>query len=126
MRYVYEQRTGRLWLRFGPGPREFRLVGIGFAGREAGRNSPAHQHVRGVGPLPQGEYLMRVVEHKRFAPPAIRLTQEKGQTYGRSGFLIHGGTKSEGCIILDRYARQAIAATLGLRGGTATLAVIAG
>ena len=80
----------------------------------------------GVGPLPQGEYLMRVVEHKRFAPPAIRLTQEKGQTYGRSGFLIHGGTKSEGCIILDRYARQAIAATLGLRGGTATLAVIAG
>ena len=110
MRWVYEQSTGLLTRNGAP-------YGRGFAGREAGRNSPAHQHVRNVGPLPCVVYRMWVVDHPRFAPPAIKLEQVEGETFGRSGFYIHGGLKSEGCIILDRPTRKGIAAFIAVRGG---------
>ena len=55
---------------------------------------------------------MALVVHPRFAPPAIRLTQETGDTFGRFGFWIHAdnrhlnGTASTGCIVLNLLARR--------------------
>lgn len=52
---------------------------------------------------------MGIVPHPRFKAPAIRLDPLEVQTYGRSGFWVHGGTRSEGCILLDRPERVALA-----------------
>ena len=72
---------------------------------------------------------MRIVDHPRFAFPAIRLDPEgmpEGATLphmcGRSGFYIHGGTVSEGCILLQWTEREAIAALV--RAGFDTLRVL--
>lgn len=88
------------------------------AGRADGLNNPEMQHVRNVGPLPRGRYHMRVVEHPRFASPAIRLDwssfQKEGmENFGRSGFFIHGGSKSEGCILVNGCIRALVATAIG-------------
>jgi hypothetical protein len=55
----------------------------------------------------------------------MRLTPQGHNAHGRTGFLIHGdsrrnpGNASEGCIILNRSAREAIA-----NSGDATLEVV--
>ena len=85
-------------------------IGTGGAGSQAHWNDPDATEKRGVGPLPVGVYRMGVVPHPRFKAPAIRLTQIAGESYGRSGFFIHGGTKSEGCILLQYRARRKLAA----------------
>lgn len=105
--FFYDQRTGDIWLVNGG----YELpLGTGFAGLEDGRNNPAMEQVKSYGPLPRGEYEMRIVEHKRFRAPAIALTPEKEtETFGRSGFYIHGGTKSHGCIVINGALRRAIA-----------------
>ena len=118
--FSYSQRDGTIAVINGDW---FAPLFVGSAGREAGRNSPAHQCVKNVGPLPVGDYRMRIVDHPRFAFPAIRLDPEKGtQTCGRSGFWIHGGTVSEGCILIQRQERLAIAALVG--AGFDTLRVL--
>ena len=58
---------------------------------------------------------MRVMDHPRFAAPAIRLwAAPETDLCGRSGFYIHGGTHSEGCILLGRDARRVLAALIDL------------
>lgn len=109
--FCYEQRSGDLWVING----DFQLpLGSGFAGYEAGRNNPAMEQVRNVGPLPKGEYAMRLVDHPRFKSPAIQLEQKYGETFGRSAFYIHGGTTSHGCIVIQRTLRVAIASLLAV------------
>ena len=82
---------------------------FGSAGALSGRNNPSLSHVRNVGPLPQGLYWVRLQSHPRFRAPAFRLLAYGGnEMHGRSGFWIHGGTKSEGCILLPPDAREAI------------------
>ena len=99
-----------------------RPVGIGSAGRAPHINDPHATAKRGVGPLPVGEYRMGVVSHPRFKAPAIRLTQIAGETYGRSGFFVHGGTKSEGCILLQYAERRKLADFI--EGGGVLLRVV--
>lgn len=84
-------------------------ISTGSAGSSAYRNNPDADTIRNHGPLPKGNYRMGVMVHPRFAAPAIRLSQETGKTHGRSGFFIHGGTKSEGCILLQRADREFLA-----------------
>ena len=124
--FSYSQRDGTIAVVNGDW---FAPLFVGSAGREAGRNSPAHQCEKNVGPLPVGDYRMRIVDHPRFASPAIRLDPEgtpEGATLphmcGRSGFYIHGGTVSQGCILLQRTEREAIAALV--RAGFDTLRVL--
>lgn len=81
---------------------------VGHAGRAEGRNNPRMQSVRNTGPLPVGRYRMAVKPHPRFHPPAIHLEQIEGESFGRTGFWIHGGQNSEGCIILQRDVREFI------------------
>ena len=124
--FSYSQRDGTFAVVNGDW---FAPLFVGSAGREAGRNSPAHQCEKNVGPLPVGDYRMRIGDHPRFARPAIRLDPigtPEGATLphmcGRSGFYIHGGTVSQGCILLQRTEREAIAALV--RAGFDTLRVL--
>ena len=124
--FSYSQRDGTIAVVNGDW---FAPLFVGSAGREAGRNSPAHQCEKNVGPLPVGDYRMRIVDHPRFESPAIKLDAigtPEGATLphmcGRSGFYIHGGTVSQGCILLQRTEREAIAALV--RAGFDTLRVL--
>ena len=124
--FTYSQRDGTLAVVNGDW---FAPLFTGSAGRKAGRNSPAHQCAKNVGPLPVGDYRMRIADHPRFVSPAIRLdpkgTPEGGtlpHMCGRSGFWIHGGSDSQGCILLQRRERLAIAALVG--AGFDTLRVL--
>lgn len=103
--FRYDRRTGLFVVEVDGNSH---VIGTGFAGAEGYRNDPTTSHLRGKGPLPKGVYRLRVVPHQRFAAPAIKADQIEGETFGRSGFYIHGGTKSEGCIILQRQARGLI------------------
>lgn len=104
--FTYSQRDGTIAVVNGDW---FAPLFVGSAGRESGRNNPEAQCQKNVGPLPVGDYRMRIVDHPRFAKPAIRLDPlPETEMCGRSGFYIHGGTYSEGCILLGPRERSAI------------------
>lgn len=93
-------------------------LGPGYSGAGAGINNPALEHVHDVGPLPAGDYIIELppedtVEH---GPFVLVLTPKAGtNTYGRSGFLIHGDSKthpgqaSKGCLVASLPIREKIA-----------------
>lgn len=111
MTWQYSQRTGRLqW--------NGRDISIGYSGKGAGRNNPLMENARSIGPIPRGRYRIGPrYTHPAKGPVTLALTPVGHTAYGRTHFLIHGdsirhpGDASEGCIILDRAARQAIAAS---------------
>lgn len=109
--FYYEQSTGAFGVQNG----DFVFpLGDGYAGKAASRNVPNDDHLRSLGPLPRGKYVLKVVAHPRFAEPAIRLEQVEGKTYDRCGFWIHGDNKtstaSTGCIVLGKPVRLMIKA----------------
>ena len=116
---TFDQRTGAftVWAPIDDGGQERAIYEVtGYAGRGAGYNNPALEHVTDTGPLPRGEYAIRgPLLHARLGPLAFRLEQVSGRNFGRSGFYIHGpsaaapSSSSRGCIILGRAARSAIA-----------------
>lgn len=94
-----------------------------------GKNDPTKQQERSTGPIPcglwsifppyfsetKGPYVMRLMAHRDTV------------TFGRSGFLIHGDSKSNpgsaslGCIVLPPRIRQRI-----WESGDHTLLVLSG
>jgi hypothetical protein len=113
--FTYRQRTGELL-------RDGELVGVGYSGLDdgdgvaepgEGRNDPAAQGVRNVGPIPAGRYVIGpAFTHPTKGGLVMGLAPLPGtDTLGRSGFLIHGdsrrapGTASQGCIVLERDLR---------------------
>lgn len=114
MALEYNVRTGKLVVR--RSLETIAVVGLGYAGATAGLNNPEMEHVRNVGPIPEGAYFLRETRHPRFRAPAFECvptfpTSEKLKRYGRGGFWIHGDnaslnfSASSGCIILSRDAR---------------------
>ena len=106
MKYAtYSQRDGN-----------FRIMGskqdlFGFSGRGVGRNQTAFEDQKGVGPIPRGIYRIEERPHARFKAPAFFLhPHDQNEMFGRSGFWIHGGTESHGCIILQHAERLTIRA----------------
>lgn len=92
------------------------FVARGYAGRGAGRNNPALDGVKGVGPIPAGRYRIgRARTSARTGPVVMDLTPIGHDAEGRSAFQIHGdnasGDASSGCIILPRPVRERIAAS---------------
>lgn len=110
MTWKYSQKTGNLSYND-------KVVGLGYAGFGEGVNNPAAQAIPDVGPIPRGFYNIGVAfTHPKAGPITMRLTPKEGtDTFGRSGFLIHGDsasmdhTASHGCIIQNRSVRAAIA-----------------
>ena len=108
---IYVQSTGDLLSDTGA------LWGRGYSGRGEGLNNPAAQHIRAVGPIPIGLYVMSpAFDHAMLGPVAIPLAPDpKNNMLGRSAFYIHGdnskrdNTASHGCIIMGPVVRRRIA-----------------
>lgn len=112
--WVWKQDEGELW-------RDSAMVSKGYSGKGRGVNNPALQNVRGVGPIPKGDWrIMNVYNSARVGPFVLTLWRKDSklddydETTGRSAFRIHGdsirapGTASKGCIILPRLVRERI------------------
>lgn len=95
-------------------------IAIGWAGHGEAKNNPAMQGEQNLGPLPRGVYKVLPWEerHPGLGPMVARILQVSGETYGRSGFFIHGpsldkakyGQESKGCIVVPRSDREKIKA----------------
>jgi hypothetical protein len=102
----YEQSTGKLW----------KLVAVGYSGRDEAKNQPDLDSIKNRGPIPSGQWkITEKFDSDRRGPYCLRLEPLPGtDAHGRSAFLIHGdsisapGTASEGCVILDRKSRETI------------------
>lgn len=114
MTWLYEQATGRLFDPAG------KVAAIGYAGGNCGKNpegknNPAMQDCKAIGPLPMGSYTFCTpLLQSHLGPYAIPLIPAPGnEMFGRSGFYMHGdsienpGSASEGCIIMPRAVREA-------------------
>ena len=93
------------------------VIAVGYSGAPlAGKNNPAMQQVRDVGPIPCGKYSIGAPEYTvDHGPYVLRLTPDPAnEMYGRAGFLIHGdsivapGNASKGCVIMPRFARERV------------------
>lgn len=98
-----------------------RLVAYGYSGFGVGKNNPAAQLQRRLGPIPQGDWsIVRKYDSTAVGPYTLTLHARDGNAddvhdpSGRSAFRIHGdsiknpGTASRGCIILPRSIRERI------------------
>lgn len=111
--YTFSQSTGKLQNVNGD------WLATGYSGFGEGKGNPTLQNVFNIGPIPQGVYTISSArDTTTHGPVVMPLTPEAGtQTFGRSGFLIHGDSKehpgcaSHGCIILPRIIREHIAAS---------------
>lgn len=108
--WTYAQRSGEL-------QQDGKTVATGYSGAGAGKNNPALENVPNVGPIPQGDWTIAgppadTVDH---GPYVLKLNPAVGtETFGRSGFLMHGDSKehpgcaSHGCVILPRAVREQV------------------
>lgn len=105
--WTYVQESGALLNPAGA------LVATGYSGNGKGLNNPGLQHLRGVGPIPQGKYTCATPTSKtHLGPDAIPLAPFPDNTmFGRDQFYCHGDnaaanhSASEGCIIMPPAAR---------------------
>lgn len=98
------------------------LVSRGYSGKGRGKNNPALQGERGVGPIPAGRWtITQRYDSANVGPYALRLEavdarpgDDTHADTGRGAFRIHGdsiarpGDASNGCIILPRKIRELI------------------
>lgn len=91
--------------------------GRGYSGRGDGVNNPSMQNVYQTGPIPRGVWTIGAARNDPHLGPEVFPLTPAPQTnhFGRGGFFIHGDnslmndTGSEGCIVLGRSVRDAIA-----------------
>lgn len=108
--WSWTQREGALVDQHGE------IVAHGYAGAGPDKNRPESQGKRNQGPLPRGEYFIGAPHTTRdHGPYVLRLTPDgANEMEGRSGFLVHGDSKSapgaasQGCIVLPKATRVAI------------------
>lgn len=107
--WTFEQLTG-WWLD----PSGKVIFKSGYAGRDAGKNNPDMENVKGIGPLPRGTYVASApADDAVVGKYAMRLTpSDTNEMYGRNSFFLHGdavehpGLASHGCIVLPLNLRQ--------------------
>ena len=108
--WTYRQSSGELL-------KDGRFIAQGYSGHGAGKNNPACQSVRDVGPIPCGawEIVSLTTGMTPHGPYVLHLEPCNGtQTFGRAGFLMHGdslkhpGEASEGCVIMQRWVRERV------------------
>lgn len=114
--WTYVQRTGALYAADGE------LVGVGYSGFGAGKNTPSWQAREDAGPIPRGLYTIgppRDVSGGPHGPFVLPLWPDSAnQMFSRTGFLCHGdgigphaGSASHGCVVLPRKVREQIASS---------------
>lgn len=89
---------------------------IGYSGNGPDKNNFGSIAIHDHGPIPPGMwYVGTAFDDAKHGPCVMRLTPaSETETFGRSGFLIHGdsiehpGEASNGCIILPRQTRERI------------------
>lgn len=109
MPWTYSQTTGRLLY-------DGTVIGIGYSGRDEGKNRSAAQTKEGIGPIPRGTYTIGApFIHPHTGAYSMRLTPQAGtHTFGRSGFLMHRdsvdhpGQASDGCIVQNLAVRHQV------------------
>ncbi len=87
-----------------------------YSGHGAGLNNPDMEQVHNVGPIPAGMWRLDYVGVDGHLGALVFhvLPQDGTETFGRSGFCIHGDnplgnhSASDGCIILAHEYRQLI------------------
>ena len=108
--WTYSQKSGEL-------DQNGKKLATGYSGAGNGKNNPEMQNVHNVGPIPEGDWTISgpPVDTKSHGPYVLRLIPEpETETFGRSGFLMHGdskehpGTASEGCIIVPKAVREKV------------------
>ena len=106
--WTYSQGTGALLDPSG------RKVATGYSGKGRGKNNCELQHLKSVGPVVRGMYIIdEPRDSEKVGPFAMDLIPyPENDMLGRSAFMIHGdnrtGTASQGCIILPRRVRHII------------------
>jgi hypothetical protein len=120
MTWQYHQKSGSLF-------HDGKLVVCGYSGHGRGLNNPALEADTGIGPIPRGMWSIGPFnDHPHLGPFVAALTPKGHDAHGRSAFFIHGDnasgdhSASRGCIVLPRFAREAIA-----RSGDSALEVVA-
>lgn len=108
MPWQYHQRTGQLIYNNVN-------VATGYSGAGVGKNNPALEQMRNVGPIPKGNYRIgRPRNSQDHGPHVMDLIPVGHNAFGRTHFLIHGdsinnsGQASQGCVILPRNIRERI------------------
>jgi hypothetical protein len=110
--FEYFQTSGRLF-------HNGRSISRGYSGKGRGKNNPALQGLRGIGPIPQGDWRMvGIRNHPQLGPLCITVfaldeptPDDWHEETGRGLFRIHGdsirqpGNASSGCIIMPRDIR---------------------
>ena len=111
--WTFEIVTGRI---FDEG---MTFISSGYAGGNLGKdpdgkNNPADEDLKDIGPLPEGLYTRGVlVPHSQLGIDAIPLIPDPtNDMKGRGGFYMHGdtippGNASEGCIVQSHATRMA-------------------
>jgi hypothetical protein len=87
-----------------------------YSGSSQAWDDPTREAEKGVGPIPAGTWAIGAPHDSPHTGPfSLPLEPVAGtETFGRSGFLIHGDsaaedhTASHGCLVCSRGARMAI------------------
>ena len=93
-----------------------------YSGRGLFVNVAGADDLVGEGPIPVGGWMIRsAYNHPRLGPLVFPLVPVAGNTTKRSGFFIHGDnarrnqSASSGCIVAERWVREAIRSALAYR-----------
>jgi hypothetical protein len=111
--WIYEQESGKLFCRG-------EHVASGYSGFAEGRNNPAMEHVRFIGPIPRGTYRIGYEEQTgAYGPVALPLTPCEGtMAHGRRMFMIRSdsrhlpGTAPHCPLVLPQDIRMVLAASI--------------
>ena len=112
--WIYKQSTGELF-------RNGKIFGKGYSGVLTSKNNPDREHVRGMGPIPRGQWRIGSTGNSK-GPLTITLNYISGSFFGRDlrTFRIHGekihgvpGFASAGCIIINYDARLLVSKDTG-------------
>lgn len=113
MSWIYSQTSGNLWNPDG------QMVGTGYSGYGDGKNNPKMQHVRDVGPIPQGWYLIRETTTTCGPITVVLEPLDPDVMFDRNNMRMHGqtaknmGKASKGCIIQPPLVRKPFSEAVG-------------
>ncbi|MGH2409345.1 MAG: tlde1 domain-containing protein [Chloroflexota bacterium] len=116
--WEYSQSKGTMTHVAPDGTRK--LVGTGYSGVGSALDDTAAQDVGNTGPIPRGAWTIgpqqdHPLRGGRHLTAAMPLSPAPGNASHRNNYWIHGDTAehnhtaSEGCIVLSREARDAVA-----------------